>query len=188
MNYRQWARNYLLSIETTSAIHKRARISAYLHLGIRVFQMNALAELIPTLLHVSLLLFFAGLVEFLRPINTAISNLVLGMLVLCGSLYGLVTFLPLLYSNCPYQTPLSSLWWRIFWALGYLRHREDGSTTFESMAQAREADATEISPERDDRDFEAMRWTLSNLREDSELESFLVFMPQMVSSSFVSSV
>ncbi|KAF7302622.1 hypothetical protein HMN09_00896700 [Mycena chlorophos] len=180
-----WARNYLTTIESgSSALHKRARMSAYLHRGIRVFHMNALVELIPTLLHFSLLLFFAGLVEFLRPINLAISYLVLGMLVLCGGLYAVVTFLPLFYSNCPYQTPLSGLWWRIFWSFGFVRQREDVKSSvavFESMEQAREADATEISPSRDARDFEAMRWTLSNLQEDSELESFLVFMPQMVS-------
>ncbi|KAJ7070627.1 hypothetical protein C8F01DRAFT_386688 [Mycena amicta] len=178
-----WARNYLISIESSSALHKRARISAYLHRGIRVFQMAAVVEFIPTLLHISLLLFLAGLVEFLRPVNTIISNLVLGMLILCGSLYALVTFLPLFYSNCPYHTPLSGLWWRIFWAAGFVRQGQDGrlsTSKFESMAQAREADATEISSGRDDRDFEAMRWTLSNLREDSELESFLVFIPQMV--------
>ncbi|KAF7307309.1 hypothetical protein MIND_00524900 [Mycena indigotica] len=179
-----WARNYLISIESRSALHKRARISAYLHQGIRIFHMNTLAELIPSLLHISLLLFFAGLVEFLRPINIAISNLVLGLLILCGSLYALVTFLPLFYTNCPYQTPLSAIWWRIFWMLGLLRSREESKpsgTILESMVHAREADATEISSERDERDLEAMRWTLSHLREDTELESFLVHIPHMIS-------
>ncbi|KAJ7269302.1 hypothetical protein B0H12DRAFT_31631 [Mycena haematopus] len=146
--------------------------------------MNTVVELIPTLLHISLLLFFAGLVEFLRPINAAISNLMLGMLLFCGSLYLLVTFLPIFYSNCPYETPLSGPWWRILRALGLVGQRNTGDATkpssFESMADARDADATEISQERDERDFEAMRWTLSTLREDSELEPFLGFIPRLV--------
>ncbi|KAJ6486217.1 hypothetical protein C8R47DRAFT_1129529 [Mycena vitilis] len=180
----QWARNYILATESRPSLHKRARISAYLHRGIRRFRMNTVVELIPTLLHISLLLFFAGLVEFLRPINAAISNLMLGMLLFCGSLYTLVTFLPIFHSNCPYYTPLSSPWWRILQALGVVGRRDSGSTmmpaSFESMADVREADATDISQDRDKRDFEAMHWTLSTLREESELEPFLGFIPRLV--------
>ncbi|KAJ6601402.1 hypothetical protein DFH09DRAFT_562465 [Mycena vulgaris] len=180
----QWARNYILATESRPSLHKRARISAYLHLGLRKFQMNTVVEAIPTLLHISLLLFFAGLVEFLRPINMAISNLMLGMLLLFGSLYALITFLPVFHSDCPYYTPLSSPWWRVLRAFGVVGRRDYSGgvpTTLESMAEAREADATEISHDRDERDFEAMRWTLSTLREDGELEPFLGFIPQLVS-------
>ncbi|KAJ7109776.1 hypothetical protein C8R44DRAFT_712229 [Mycena epipterygia] len=180
----QWARDYILATESRPSLHKQARISAYLHRGLRRFQMNTVVEAIPTLLHVSLLLFFAGLVEFLRPINAIISNLMLGMLLFCGSLYTLVTFLPILYSNCPYHTPLSSPWWRVLRAFGVVGRRDYGGSTiptFESMAEVREADATEISHDRDERDFEAMRWALSTLREDSELEPFLGYIPQLVS-------
>ncbi|KAF7337614.1 hypothetical protein MSAN_02234700 [Mycena sanguinolenta] len=180
----QWARNYILATESRPALHKRARISAYLHRGIRRFQMNAVVELIPTLLHISLLLFFAGLVEFLRPVNAIISNLMLGMLLFCGSLYLLITFLPIFSSDCPYSTPLSGLWWRILCALGAVGQRNSGDAkkppSFESMADARDTDATEISEERDERDFEAMRWALSTLHEDGELEPFLSFIPRLV--------
>ncbi|KAJ7508674.1 hypothetical protein B0H11DRAFT_38645 [Mycena galericulata] len=180
----QWARNYILATESRPSLHKRARMSAYLHRGLRRFQMNTVVEAIPTLLHISLLLFFAGLVEFLRPVNAAISNLMLGMLLFCGSLYLLVTFLPIFHSNCPYQTPLSSPWWHILRACGMVGRRDhEGATmrAFVSMADAREAHATEISHDRDERDFEAMQWTMSMLREDSELDPFLGFIPQLVS-------
>ncbi|KAJ7150302.1 hypothetical protein C8R46DRAFT_1124555 [Mycena filopes] len=180
----QWARNYILATESRPALHKRARISAYLNRGLRRFQMNTVVELIPTLLHISLLLFFAGLVEFMRPINAVISNLMLGMLLFCGSLYLLVTFLPIFYSNCPYHTPLSNPWWRILRAVGVCGRRNHAGTAqpvFQSMAEVREADATHITHDRDERDFEAMCWTLSTLREDRELEPFLGFIPQLVS-------
>ncbi|KAJ6520261.1 hypothetical protein C8R45DRAFT_853829 [Mycena sanguinolenta] len=181
----QWSRNYILATESRPVLHKRARISAYLHRGIRRFQMNAVVELIPTLLHISLLLFFAGLVEFLRPVNAIISNLMLGMLLFCGSLYLLITFLPILSSDCPYSTPMSVPWWRILRALGAVGQRNSGDakkpSSFETMGDARDADATEISQERDERDFEAMRWTLSTLHEDGELEPFLSFVPRLVS-------
>ncbi|KAJ7103122.1 hypothetical protein B0H15DRAFT_194815 [Mycena belliarum] len=181
----QWARNYILATESRPSLHKRARMSAYLSRGLRRFQMNTVVEAIPTLLHISLLLFFAGLVEFLRPINVVISYLMLSVLLLCGSLYLLVTFLPIFCSNCPYYTPISKPWWHILRAFGAVGQRESGGSTslssFNSMAEAREADATEISQERDERDLEAMLWTFSTLREDSELEPFLGFVPQLVS-------
>ncbi|KAJ7755064.1 hypothetical protein DFH07DRAFT_500316 [Mycena maculata] len=180
----QWARNYILATESRPALHKRARISAYLHIGLQKFQMNTVVEAIPTLLHISLLLFFAGLVEFLRPVSPAISNLMLGMLLFCGSLYFLVTFLPIFHSDCPYETPLSGPWWHFLRALGVVGRRDYGGArilTFTSMAEAREADATEITQARDERDFHAMHWTLSMLREEWELEPFLGFIPQLVS-------
>ncbi|KAJ7492207.1 hypothetical protein FB451DRAFT_1217389 [Mycena latifolia] len=180
----QWARNYILATESRPSLHKRARITAYLYRGLQRFQMNTVVEAIPTLLHISLLLFFAGLVEFLRPINAIISNLMFSVLLLCGSLYLLITFLPVFYSNCPYYTPISSTWWRVLRAFGAVGQRDYGAAavpTIGTMGDVREADATEISPERDERDFEAMRWALSTLREDSELEPFLGFIPQLVS-------
>ncbi|KAK7063855.1 hypothetical protein R3P38DRAFT_2593705 [Favolaschia claudopus] len=180
----QWARNYILATESRPSLHKRARISAYLHRGVQRFHMNTVVELIPTLLHISLLLFFAGLVEFLQPINTIVSNLMLGMLLLCGTLYLLITFLPIFYSDCPYRTPISSLWWRVLRGLGNIGRRDLAGSKkcppSESMADARDAEATQISHERDERDFEAMHWTMSTLREDSELEPFLGFVPRLV--------
>ncbi|KAJ7603048.1 hypothetical protein FB45DRAFT_153536 [Roridomyces roridus] len=180
----QWARNYILATESRPSLHKRARISSYLHSGLQRFQMNKVVETIPTLLHISLLLFFAGLVEFLRPINAAISNLMLAVLLLCGGLYFIVTILPIFFTDCPYQTPLSNFWWHIFRGLRLVGRRDYPGLprrTFTSMAEVREADATEISQDRDERDFEAMRWTMLTLREDSDLDPLLGFIPRVVS-------
>ncbi|KAJ7719196.1 hypothetical protein B0H16DRAFT_1795679 [Mycena metata] len=108
----------------------------------------------------------------------------LGVLLFCGSLHLLITFLPIFYSNCPYHTPLSNPWWRILRAFGVVGRRNYTGTSqpvFQSMAEARESDATHITHDRDQRDLEAMCWTLSTLREDRELEPFLSFIPQLVS-------
>lgn len=181
----QWVRNYLQATENRPTPHERARISAFLYRGLEKFKMAALVEAIPMLLHVSLLLFFAGLIEFLRPVNAAISNLILGMLILCSTLYALATLIPVFRRDCPYQTPLSGMWWNIMKGFHLLRRpdfRFGGTMAIVgTMAEAREADAIEISPERDQRDLDAMTWTLKSLREAHELEPFVEVIPKVVS-------
>jgi hypothetical protein len=47
----------------------RARIYSYLYYGMKRFSMHAVVDIILLLLHASLLLFFAGLIAFLIPVN-----------------------------------------------------------------------------------------------------------------------
>jgi hypothetical protein len=67
----------------------------------------------PMLLHISVFLFFAGLVEFLFPTDTTVSSYTLGLVVAFALAYAILTVSPNLYLNCPYATPLSGITWRI---------------------------------------------------------------------------
>jgi hypothetical protein len=67
----------------------------------------------PLLLHISVFLFFAGLVEFLFPTDSTVSYTTLGLVVAFALAYGILTVSPLLYLNCPYATPLSGVTWRL---------------------------------------------------------------------------
>jgi hypothetical protein len=181
----QWVRHYIIDTESGLALHERARVSAYLFEGLEKFNMAGVVKAIPMLLHISLLLFFAGLVEFLRPINPVLCALTILMLVLSGSLYALATFMPIFRLDCPYRTPLSGLVWKVLIALRLLRRRDMyGNTVLisKSMPQAREVDATEISRERDQRDLNAMSWTLATLRQDKEFKAFVEVIPKVVTS------
>jgi hypothetical protein len=60
----------------------RARIFAYLYYGLQRFGMHTVVALIPLLLHTSLILFFAGLVAFLYPVNATMMTLVAAMLAI----------------------------------------------------------------------------------------------------------
>jgi len=68
----------------------------------------------PTLLHISLFLFFVGLVEFLFPINTTVTFSTLSCIVVFVLAYAMLTALPSFYFNCPYATPFSGLTWRLY--------------------------------------------------------------------------
>ena len=117
----QWARRYLrLSQRHAGAPRKRARMRAYILDGIEAFAMKQFIENLPTLLHLSVFLFFAGLVDFLLPINKTVAYFTLSCVALFTLAYAILTILPNLLLNCPYGTPLSGITWYLsqFSALG----------------------------------------------------------------------
>ena len=68
--------------------------------------IGAMVSALPLILHVSLFLFFAGLVAQLRDsdeIITAVAGTLVGLLF---GFYGVATLLPLAYGTCPSVTPL----------------------------------------------------------------------------------
>ncbi|KAJ7851790.1 hypothetical protein B0H14DRAFT_2218963, partial [Mycena olivaceomarginata] len=65
----QWARSFIHRSDIRSAPLIRARIFSFLYYGLRRFNLHTVVEIIPLLLHASLLLFLAGLVAFLIPVN-----------------------------------------------------------------------------------------------------------------------
>jgi hypothetical protein len=109
----QWARRYKELAQHQGAPHRRGRIRAYIFDGIRKFGMARAVATMPVLLHISVFLFFAGLVEFLFPTNTTVSSYTLGLVVAFALAYAILTVSPNLYLNCPYATPLSGITWRI---------------------------------------------------------------------------
>ncbi|KAJ7159529.1 hypothetical protein C8R46DRAFT_838908, partial [Mycena filopes] len=89
----QWARDFLHKTEIRSAPVIRARVFSYLYYGLKKFGMHTVVEIIPLLLHASLLFFFAGLVAFLLPINTAITAVAAAILGTVTIIYTILTLL-----------------------------------------------------------------------------------------------
>jgi hypothetical protein len=109
----QWARRYKELAQHHGAPHRRGRIRAYIFDGIHKFGMARAVATIPLLLHISVFLFFAGLVEFLFPTDATVSYSTLGLVVAFALAYAILTVSPNLYLNCPYVTPLSGVTWRL---------------------------------------------------------------------------
>ena len=103
----QWARRYMVYALHRSAPRKQARIRAYMFDGVMYFRMSQAVEAIPLLLHTSVFLFFAGLIDFLFTYNNAVARYTLGCVVFFASIYAILTLLPHWRLNCPYRTPLS---------------------------------------------------------------------------------
>ncbi|KAH9009469.1 hypothetical protein EDB85DRAFT_1881565, partial [Lactarius pseudohatsudake] len=117
----QWARRYLKVTQPRYSLHKRARIRAFFAEGVDRFLLPWAVEALPTLLHVSLFLFFAGISVFLWNVDLTIFKAVVSWIGICTVLYGFITFFPVFRHDSPYNTPLSLPAWHIVAAIS-LRH------------------------------------------------------------------
>ncbi|KAJ7242911.1 hypothetical protein C8J57DRAFT_64302 [Mycena rebaudengoi] len=178
----QWAREFIHRSEMRSAPLIRARIFSFLYFGLKRFKMHMVVEVIPLLLHASLILFFAGLVAFLVPVNISVMAVVAVLLVIVIAVYSLLTLLPLKHLDSPYHTPLSAGLWNLVGCISRLlrlRHASvvDGADGDDphtaTMVEAMSRNATTRSPERVVRDNRALVWTITSLSDETELEPFV---------------
>ncbi|KAH8988779.1 hypothetical protein EDB86DRAFT_2854503, partial [Lactarius hatsudake] len=119
----QWARRYLKVTQPRYSPHKRARIRAFFAEGVDKFLLPWVVEALPTLLHISLFLFFAGISVFLWNVNLTIFKSVVSWIGICTSLYGCFTFIPIFRHDSPYRTPLSLLAWNIVAGIPFVTFR-----------------------------------------------------------------
>jgi hypothetical protein len=197
----QWARRYLKVTQTRYSPHKRARIRSFFAEGVEKCFLPWAVEALPTLLHASLFLFFAGLAVFLWNVNLTIFKLILSWVGVCTALYGCITLMPIFRHDSPYYTPLSLPAWHIvtrilfvtfqilqwftaFWRFTRLRvlTRQYRKSLMLGMQKIAEETALNSPPEIDTR---ALLWTFDSLDEDHELERFFSGLPGFRSSKMV---
>ena len=137
-SFQQWSRRYLQLTQHSRhrvAPHKRARIRAYMYHGTQSFKMYRTFESMPVLLHLSIFLFFAGLIDFFGNANTTIGFFISVVISAYTVAYLAMTLSPNIYPNCPYITPLTEISWRfsqrlILITLCFIRGLEDALPTF----------------------------------------------------------
>ncbi|KAJ7627981.1 hypothetical protein DFH06DRAFT_725796 [Mycena polygramma] len=163
----QWAREFLHKTEIRPSPVRRARVFSFLYYGISRFGIHAIVDIIPLLLHIGLVLFFAGLAVFLLPINSIMAGIVSGVLVVFVALYTVITILPVVSLDCPYRTPLSSIFWRFVQYSAMLLNLPStgGGLTGAVLTAAMQR--------RDIRDERAVLWTLQSLTDNTELLPFV---------------
>ncbi|KAJ7062833.1 hypothetical protein C8F01DRAFT_1251640 [Mycena amicta] len=166
----QWARDFLnKSGDIRPSPVERARICSYLYSGLKQFRMHAIVDAIPLLLHMSLLLFFAGLVVFLYPVNGVLTLIAAIIFLIMTLVYAALTIMPLLFANSPCRTPLSSVLWRI----GQLFALIDWKMDNVMMHRA-------VTHRRIERDKRALCWTIKSLTAEHEFETFVTTLPQVI--------
>ena len=199
----QWARRYLKVTNTRYSLHKQARIRSFFAEGVKKGHLSMAVEALPTLIHISVSLFFAGLVVFLWNVDLTVFKVVLSWICVCIVLYGSVTLIPIFIRDSPYYSPLTPLVWPfvflilIVFILLYFGFYELASRCplcFRCSGPARmfghlgdwlmhvtnltlnpaEQAALKSSSEIDARAF---TWTFESLDEDRELEHFFSGLP-----------
>ena len=207
----QWARRYIKITQPSSyglayGPHRRARIRAFFSKGVDTLHLPWAVEALPTLLHLSLFLFFAGLVIYLFNINHTVFTVVAWWVGLCTTTYLGVTLMPLFRYDSPYYAPLSSsTWYLVNGALYVIFNSLDSlveSFSYEISARLKFGDlsrrfwyqfyygikvmaehaAEEQSSESDPR---ALQSVFSHTDEDSELEQLFAVIPSFFKSTIV---
>ena len=204
----QWARKYLSTTQLQSSPQRRARVRTYLFQGVVRFRLDTVVNSVPLLLHLSVFLFFTGLVEFLFLLDNTLAYIILACVAVCAVAYVALTLLPIFYRDCPYQTPMSGPLWRLVQALKltflalslliskkFARRRlinlnEDMVRCKERLLGGLQRDIIEQCGAKDafkELDIAALRSTLQSLREPSELESFIAAIPGFLGSATIDS-
>ena len=199
----QWARRYLRVTQTRSTLHKRARIRSFFAEGVKSSHFAWVVEALPTLIHLSLSLFFAGLAVFLWNVNLTIFKVILSWISVCTVLYGCITLIPIFRHDSPYYSPLTLLAWSVvtvislaflvLYAFFYLfvlllshgfRCRRPIRIFGHLLGWLLEAqDMVQMTPEVAalksslESDARALMWTFDSLDEDHELDRFFSGMP-----------
>src|SRR5216683_2282231 len=185
----QWVRDYMHVFQRYSDPLKSARLRQYLHEGSEGWYMPVVAEAVPGLLHVSLFLFFVGLCDSVFNINTTVGISTTIPIGISGLVYIFTTFAPIIYPQSPYQTSFSGLIWYVIQKFGGRRYKDRGSggaSKFVSsnMAQGQMQLAMEETEDRKGRDERSIRWLVSNMTEDAEMESFTMAIPGSFNSEW----
>ncbi|KAF7376392.1 hypothetical protein MSAN_00054700 [Mycena sanguinolenta] len=102
---KQWLQAYLPNVSGSPRHRARQRQTRFMHL--EAWRVPAIINALPLLLHVALLLFFAGLVVLLWSVDLAISLATWIIVLFAYAFYFASIAVPLFYPDCPYQHPVT---------------------------------------------------------------------------------
>ena len=115
----QLARRYDRMTHQLGSAHKRARIREYVFNDVGNVNSVLANDTVPALLHLSVFLFYAGLLVFLQHISHTVFNAVVGWVMLCVVVYAYFTLLPFFRPQSSHYAPISSLAWQVYAGILY---------------------------------------------------------------------
>ncbi|KAF9078830.1 hypothetical protein BDP27DRAFT_1207066, partial [Rhodocollybia butyracea] len=108
---KQWLHHYLTLPSGTPS--ERSHLRHYRLVGFQRWRVRAIIGSLPVIMHLSLAVFFVGLVIFLYPLQRVLSYIISAVTLFVYFFYVATNVLPVFYPQCPYQTPLSRFFFRI---------------------------------------------------------------------------
>ena len=202
----QWARRYIrLTQPERCSPEKQARMRAFFANGVGKMHIPWAVEGLPTLLHLSLFLFFGGLIIFLFNTDREVFICVVSWIGLFSVVYGLITLLPLFRQDSPYYSPLSLPAWFLYASIQYViftilafiaaccccyrtwERCDDLMDRYRGwILGGVEKIAEETALEQSwDIDVGILDWTISALGDDDSLERFFETIPGFFNSKLV---
>ncbi|KAJ3828911.1 hypothetical protein F5880DRAFT_1471641, partial [Lentinula raphanica] len=102
---KQWLHHYV-AIPSGSP-KERSHIRQFRFSGLEKWHVLGIIGLLPVIMHLSLALFFLGLIIFLVPLQLVLSIIIGSITFIVYGLYLTSNILPIFDPQCPYQTPLT---------------------------------------------------------------------------------
>lgn len=103
----QWLHHY--GSVRTGTVRERAFIRHYRREGFDKWKVAQIIGFLPVILHISVLLFLAGLVVWLYPLHVTLARVALALGATITILYIATASLAIFYPQCPYQTQIPLL-------------------------------------------------------------------------------
>jgi hypothetical protein len=103
----QWCDEYEKFSDPQATLPTSGRVRTYLFQGLEYFQMRRFVYGIHVLLHISVFLFFWALSDFFHNVNPEFGTVTRYSLVGSIIIYVLLSISPLIFSNSPYNTPMT---------------------------------------------------------------------------------
>ncbi|KAK0227836.1 hypothetical protein IW262DRAFT_1264603, partial [Armillaria fumosa] len=100
---KQWLHHYVTLPSGTPLMCQ------FRYTGFQKWQVQVIIGLLPVLMHLVLTIFLVSLVIFLQPLQQALSWVICAGTSLVYTAYVVVTILPIIFPQYPYQTPLCDL-------------------------------------------------------------------------------
>ncbi|KAI9438415.1 hypothetical protein BJY52DRAFT_1381239 [Lactarius psammicola] len=175
---RQWVRSYMQVFKRYDHPLKRARSRQFFFEGAN--RVLKLADAVPRLIHISLLLFFLGLGDSMLNTNTTVGTTIIVLICICGSFYLYNVSAPLRNLQLPYQTLISrSIFFLMqkflppYFGARFLRKQRMPI----SIEAYQEELVMEETDERKGRDVRAIRWLVDSTAVNAEMEPLVLAIP-----------
>jgi hypothetical protein len=202
----QWARRYVRNTQPPRCSpEKRARTRAFFSEGAEKLYLSRVVETtLPTLVHLSLFLFFGGLLIFLFNTNRMVFDSVTWWIAFFSIVYGWITLMPIFRHDSPYYAPLSAPAWLLYSSIRYItfellssfylifspetrgRFRDSRNRYRGWVLRGRGKAAEETMLERSSEiDLRILDWAMDALGEDDTVEKLFEAIPRFFRSNLV---
>jgi hypothetical protein len=120
----QWVAEYDAAVSRSgSSPQDRVKRRQFRYGGMEKWKMKEIIAALPVFLYFSLVLFFAGLAQWMWNVNTTVGGVVLGGALLGGTFYLITTLLAVVFPSCSFRAPIVR--W-IYVSFHFLFHSFDG--------------------------------------------------------------
>ena len=171
----QWYRAYMNVFQQSRSPLKAARVQLFLFESVE--GLPIMAEAVPGLIHVSVILFLWGLGDIILYIDTTVFVATVIPIAVCVCFYLHYVVAPIRNPQSPYWTPFSRVIWRLIQNLHRIPYFDGKGLKLASLELCQEHYAMVENEGRMDRDVRGVRWLVDNINGTDETEEFVLAIP-----------